>query len=187
MTAWGVLLFTGGCLVAVLSGLIKDEIRGWLDLVPHGILRLAALLLESSQRKTIYEDEWVPELYHILLKADTRPISRRLFIGIHFSLGLLVSVRGISRQINRESQIEASSPSVVPGDSPRKSLKVLVRPTPVVDGDETALMIFQTHQEVMNSFQDTLTALNMENSAKDQAQGAAAHKIASSFISEMIQ
>ena len=79
MTAWGVLLFTGGCLVAVLSGLIKDEIRGWLDLVPHGILRLAALLLESSQRKTIYEDEWVPELYHILLKADTRPISAALY------------------------------------------------------------------------------------------------------------
>jgi hypothetical protein len=186
VTAWGVLLFTGGCLVAVLSGLIKDEIRGWLDLVPYGILRLAALLLESGQRKTIYEDEWIPELYHILRKADTRPISR-LFVGIHFAFGLLVSVRGISRRINRESQIDASSPNIVPGDSPRESLKVPDRLTPVVDGDETVLMMFQTHQEVMNSFQDTYTALNMENSEKDQAQGAAAHKIASSFISEMTQ
>jgi hypothetical protein len=185
VTAWGALLFTGGCLVAVLSSLIKDEIRGWLDLVPYGILRLAALLLESGQRKTIYEDEWVPELYYILRKADTRPISR-LFLGIKFALGLLVSVRRISRRINREPQIEASSSTAPAEDSALESLKVPV--TLTVNSDQAALMVRQTQLESMNSGQDMMYAmLSIKNCEKDQAQGAAAHKIASSSISELIQ
>ncbi len=168
MTAWGALLFTSGCLVAVLSSLIKDEIRGWLDLLPSGILRLAALLLKFDQRKTIYEDEWVPELYHILRKADTRPISR-LFIGIYFALGLLVSIRGISRQINRGPEIEANSP-VAPTENSTAANRLtasIAAATGERYGSENAVAQYNAEISLMSN------AANMQNTLADTLEAIA--------------
>jgi hypothetical protein len=77
--------------------------------------------------------------------------------------------------------------NIVPRDPARRSLKVPARPTPVIDDDETGLMIFQTHQEILNSTQDTYMVLSRENFERDRAQGAAAQKIASSFLSVLAQ
>jgi hypothetical protein len=75
--------------------LVSEEIRGWLDVLPHAILRLAALRLDPFQRAVAYEDEWLPELCYILKGSEARPISR-LLIGVRFSLSLLAS-----RSVNR--------------------------------------------------------------------------------------
>ncbi len=64
---WLALAFVGGLLFATLGDLARAELAGWLDLVPHAVLRLAAAQLSPAQRQTIYEDEWFPELCYILM------------------------------------------------------------------------------------------------------------------------
>lgn len=44
---------------------VSEEVRAWLDHLPHLILRLAAKWLDQTQRETAYKDEWVPELTYI--------------------------------------------------------------------------------------------------------------------------
>jgi hypothetical protein len=83
-------------LSAALGDLVSEEIRGWLDLAPRAILRLASTQLESSQRETIYRDEWLPELVYVLRGAESRPITR-LIRGTSFALGLLIAARRIAR------------------------------------------------------------------------------------------
>jgi ThiF family len=94
--AWGALGLIGMFLFGALGDLVSEEIRAWLDLVPHAILRLAAAQLDPELRESIYEGEWLPELIYILRGAESRPITR-LIRGMRFALGLLFSARGIAR------------------------------------------------------------------------------------------
>src|SRR5580704_10979371 len=100
---WAVLAFLGVLLAATLGDLVSEEIRGWLDLIPRGFLRLAAARLDQAQRETIYQDEWLPELHFALRGAESRPITR-LILGTRYALGLLVAARRISRRIDRDCQ-----------------------------------------------------------------------------------
>jgi hypothetical protein len=88
-----------GAAIVVLTGialdLVSEEARGWLDLVPRGILRFAALRLPEGQRGAIYEDEWLPELDYILRGAEARPVTR-LIKGTMFSVGLLFVAKRIA-------------------------------------------------------------------------------------------
>jgi hypothetical protein len=93
---WAALCLLGMFLCAALGDLVSEEIRGWLDLVPRAILRLASTQLKDSQRETIYQDEWLPELIYVLRGAESRPITR-LIRGTTFALGLLIAARRISR------------------------------------------------------------------------------------------
>src|SRR5262245_34844049 len=102
--AWAVLTIVGALLLAALSGLVSDEIRGWLDRVPYLLLWLAARrLTDSTQRQAIYHDEWLPELTYALGEAESRPITR-LILGIRFAAGILRSTRKISRNLQRTPQ-----------------------------------------------------------------------------------
>jgi hypothetical protein len=98
MTAWAWAL--GGSAVALVMAavgdLISEEIRGWLDLVPRAILSLAATRLNSTQRETIYRDEWLPELCYALRGAESRPITR-LIRGTTYAASLLIAARRIAR------------------------------------------------------------------------------------------
>jgi hypothetical protein len=94
--------FITALLLGSLYGLINEEIRGWLSIMPHGILRLAATFLDPSQRATIYQDEWLPELSYILRCADDRPITR-LIRGIKFAAGLLISSHRVARRLTGTS------------------------------------------------------------------------------------
>src|SRR5207247_991824 len=94
--AWGALGLIGMFLFGALGDLVSEEIRGWLDLVPRAILRLAAAQLEPELRESVYEGEWLPELIYILRGAESRPITR-LIRGMRFALSLLFSARGIAR------------------------------------------------------------------------------------------
>jgi hypothetical protein len=68
--------FIAGALLTALSGVIEDEVRGWLEFAPRGILRLVALRLPAASREEVYEEEWLPELVFILHEVEGRPITR---------------------------------------------------------------------------------------------------------------
>jgi predicted MFS family arabinose efflux permease len=116
MMAWilGALSIASGVLLAAVGGILGDEIRGWMDLAPHGILRMAASQLDAEQYETIYAAEWLPELIYILKKTESRPITR--FVrGVTYSLGLVVSARRIARQLDRELEPGRAASSRMPG------------------------------------------------------------------------
>ena len=96
-------------LMAALADLVSEEIRGWLDLAPRAILRLAATQLDAHQRENIYQDEWLPELTYALRGAEARPITR-LITGIKYSIGILIAARRIARRLSRAPQLQRTSP-----------------------------------------------------------------------------
>ena len=79
--------FVVAALLLALSGLIGDEVRGWLEFVPRDILRLVAMRLPADQRRAIYDEEWLPELIHHLREVEGRPITR-LVVGIGYATSL---------------------------------------------------------------------------------------------------
>jgi hypothetical protein len=107
--------------MTALGDMASEEIRDRLDHMPHAILRLAARRLTPSQRTTIYQDEWLPELTHILRGAEARPITR-LITGAIYALGILSTADQISRRLDRSSTEQA----MIPGNS--STHPVWVRP-----------------------------------------------------------
>jgi hypothetical protein len=82
--------------VRVIGDMASDEVRGWLDIAPRAILRLAGARLNREQRVRLYHEEWLPELQYILKEAETRPITRAVR-ATSFALGLLMAARAVSR------------------------------------------------------------------------------------------
>lgn len=95
---WAALVLVASTSAAVVAGLVNDELRGWLERLPHGILRLAAGRLSTAERSALYEAEWLPELSYILKAAGERPITR-LVLGTKFSVGILLASRRIERSL----------------------------------------------------------------------------------------
>lgn len=63
---------------------------------------MAAKRLDPAQHVTVYDDEWLPELTYILNGDEARPITR-LYHGMRYSLGILVSARRIAVSLPRET------------------------------------------------------------------------------------
>src|SRR6266446_3046097 len=105
MTAWfwAIAASIAALVLSSLSSLVSEEIKGWLSILPHGILRFAATFLDSNQCATIYQEEWLPELAYILRCAEGRPITR-LIRGTKFAAGLLISSRRVARRLTRTPQ-----------------------------------------------------------------------------------
>jgi hypothetical protein len=82
------LMFLG----AALGDLVSEEIRGWLDRVPHAVLRLATLRLDPADRETTYREVWGPDLDYFLRGDESRPITR-LIRGMKFAVSLAWRVR----------------------------------------------------------------------------------------------
>jgi hypothetical protein len=95
---WAALGVLGGLGMAAIGDLVSEEIRDRLDHLPHAILRLAAQRLSPALCDDVYTDEWMPELTYILRGDEARPITR-LYHGIRFSLGILVSARRIGSRL----------------------------------------------------------------------------------------
>jgi hypothetical protein len=81
-----------------LGGMISDEARGWLERIPYGLLRIAAMRLPACQREAIYCGEWLPELIFIMRKADGRPVTR-LVIGARYATSMIRSARRVARSL----------------------------------------------------------------------------------------
>jgi excisionase family DNA binding protein len=90
--AWAVMCFLGGLLVIAFGELVSEEFRGWLDLLPRGVLWLAARRLDPMKREFIYDDGWLPELTFALRGDESRPITR-VIKGTYFALGLFIAAR----------------------------------------------------------------------------------------------
>lgn len=101
------LAFVAGALLTALSGVIGDEVRGWLELAPRGILCLVALRLPVGLREVIYEEEWLPELVFILHEAEGGPITRAAR-ATWFAIGLAGAAAEISRALS-EGRNEAEA------------------------------------------------------------------------------
>jgi hypothetical protein len=75
---------------------------------------MAAIFLDRSQRQTVYEEEWLPELDFILSGAETRPITR-LLVGVAYAGDLLIrgSYRVAYRRLDR-GQVPERAESAAP-------------------------------------------------------------------------
>jgi membrane protein YdbS with pleckstrin-like domain len=110
MSAWTIAVIATVSSLLVLAGsdLVSQELRGWLDLAPLGILRLASVQLKAEQRKKVLDEAWIPDLMYVLRGKESRPISR-LIRGTWFAVCLLISVlRG------RYSYQPGSNPNATP-------------------------------------------------------------------------
>lgn len=114
------LAFMGGVAVIVAGELVNDEVRGWLDMLPQAVLRLAATRLTPLHQVIVYEDIWLPDLAYILKGKESRPITR-LFTGMRFSLSLLATAPRTSGRLAEQYQ----GPQVV-GVKPKDPLIVAV-------------------------------------------------------------
>lgn len=97
---WVILAFFIGLGLTVVGDIVSEEVRDRLDHIPHAILKLAAGRLDPRQRSSVYDDEWLPELYYILRGAEARPITR-LVTGTHYALGILITTHKIARHLHR--------------------------------------------------------------------------------------
>jgi hypothetical protein len=126
---WAVLGLFAGLVMTAFGDMFSEEMRDRLDHLPHAILRLAARRLTPSQRITVYQDEWLPELTYILKGVEARPITR-LFTGTAFALGIFINAARISRRLNRRPPTDqtaiAGSDNGIDSSSARFS-KFLVR------------------------------------------------------------
>jgi hypothetical protein len=94
--------------------MVSDQIRGWLNMVPDGILRLAARRLDADIRHETYEEVWLPDLAHALRGAEAVPVTR-LFRGIKFAVELFYAAPRINREAKAPSlQQTARGGLVVP-------------------------------------------------------------------------
>jgi hypothetical protein len=79
----------GAVLALVAGGVVSEEVRGRLDRLPFAVLRLARGRLPAGLRERVHDQEWVPELEHILKHAELLPLTR-LVMGLRYAAGLLV-------------------------------------------------------------------------------------------------
>jgi hypothetical protein len=99
---WAVLAVFSALGITVIGDMVSEEVRDRLDHIPHAILKFAAGCLGPGQRSSVYDDEWLPELYYILRGAEARPITR-LITGTHYALGILITIHRIARHLHRSA------------------------------------------------------------------------------------
>jgi hypothetical protein len=112
----------GAMALAALTDLVSEELRGWLDLAPKGVLWLAAAQLPAAERASIFGEEWLPELEYILRGKEARPVSR-LVTGLRFAFGLAVAARRVSKQLRRSA--DAREPAQIDLSLPRSPVLVI--------------------------------------------------------------
>jgi hypothetical protein len=105
LTVLGVL---GAFGMTALGDMLSEEVRDRLDHLPHAILRMAAHWLGATQRITVYEDEWLPELSYILKGDEARPVTR-LVHGTMFAIGILLNAALLAHTLHRPIRKERQS------------------------------------------------------------------------------
>ncbi len=88
----------GALLVLVGGSMVSEEVRARLDRLPFAVLRLARARLPAGLRERVHDQEWVPELEHILKHAELLPLTR-LLIGIRYAVGLLMRAGTVAAEL----------------------------------------------------------------------------------------
>lgn len=98
--AAAVVAFVITAALTAMSKLIEEEIRGWIEVLPGIVLKMAAMQLDAAQRVTVYRDEWLPDLLFIARKTSGRPVTR-FIASMRFALGMLRSGRRVARKLRK--------------------------------------------------------------------------------------
>jgi len=85
-------------IVLVVGYEASEEVRARLDRLPLAVLRLARLRLPAGLREQVHDQEWVPELEHVLHRAESFPLTR-LITGVRFAAGLLIHAGAIAAEL----------------------------------------------------------------------------------------
>jgi hypothetical protein len=109
---WAALGVIGGFGLAAIGDMVSEEVRDRFDHMPHAILRLAVRRLDPTERVPIYDEEWLPELTYILQGDEARPVTR-LYHGTRFAVGILLTVRRITRNLHRTAPIVRAAPGAL--------------------------------------------------------------------------
>ena len=105
---WAALGVLGGFGLAAIGDMVSEEVRDRFDHVPHAILRLAVRRLDPAERVPSYDEEWLPELTYILQGDESRPVTR-LYHGTRFAVGILLTVRRITRNRHRVAPVAGTA------------------------------------------------------------------------------
>lgn len=87
-----------GLVAGAVAGMVQDEIRGRLTRIPHGVLRLAALLVPADQRDDL-RAEWRAEVSAIFEDTKDVPFTG-LLRAAWYALGLLARGRAVARELD---------------------------------------------------------------------------------------
>jgi hypothetical protein len=96
---WAILSAVTAVMLAVLGELVSEEIRARLDRIPFALLRAAAGRVPLAQRQELYDEAWLPELYHILRGDEAMPITR-LVHGTRYALRIWLSAARIANELD---------------------------------------------------------------------------------------
>jgi hypothetical protein len=97
-------------LAAALLELLKDELRGQIERIPYALLLLARQLVPAELRDSLYEQEWLPELDHILAGSRRLPITC-LVQGTRYALGLVLAARAVAGELDGVREPAPAGPS----------------------------------------------------------------------------
>jgi hypothetical protein len=76
--------------------------------VPFAILRLARARLPADLRERVHDQEWLPELEHILKHAELLPLTR-LITGIRYAAGLLLRAGTVASELQPPDTAQATA------------------------------------------------------------------------------
>jgi hypothetical protein len=85
-------------LILIAGDMASEEARARLDQLPLTLLRLARARLPAELRESVHDQEWAPELEHILKHADLFPLTR-LITGLRYAAGLLISAGTVATEL----------------------------------------------------------------------------------------
>lgn len=88
----------GALIVLVAGDVASEEVRARLDRLPFAVLRLARSRLPAELRERVHDQEWVPELQHVLQHAELFPLTR-LITGFRFAAGLLLRAGTVAAEL----------------------------------------------------------------------------------------
>jgi DNA-binding CsgD family transcriptional regulator len=75
-------------LVGIAKSAFSEEAETRFKAIPFALLRLARRRLPHSMRGSMYEEEWLPELYYKLASKKGLPVTR-FVVGCKYALGLV--------------------------------------------------------------------------------------------------
>jgi hypothetical protein len=103
-------------LVATAVNMAAAELQARLDGVCFLLLRLARRRLPADLRQPLHDEEWLPELYHILCREEARPVTR-LVQGLAFSLGLLLKTKSVATAVGDSRSVLNATDAKRPVDA----------------------------------------------------------------------
>ena len=110
-------------LITVLLDLVKGELRERIARMPYALLRLARLLVPTYLRESLHDQEWLPELQHILDSSEGLPLTR-LLRGTRYALGLIRGARAVARELAGVRRSPMPAPGPPPAVDPIHDLLV---------------------------------------------------------------